>query len=71
MAVDSLHSWVGLDSEGLGWVVDAVASAGWKEGDEVLYFRRADERAKVNLVGEMWEMDCIVSEVDLGSRWMV
>jgi hypothetical protein len=35
----------------------------------VLYLRRADERAKVNLVGEMWEMDCIVSEV-VGGKWV-
>jgi hypothetical protein len=60
---------VGLDGEDLGWGVDAVASAGWKDGDEVLYLRRADERAKVNLVGEMWEMDCIVSEV-VGGKWV-
>lgn len=33
--------------------MDGVASVGWRDGDEVLYFRRADERARVNLVGDV------------------
>lgn len=46
--------------------MDTVARVGWKDGDEVLYLSRDEERARRNLVGEMCERDCMVSEVLIG-----
>ena len=40
-----------------------LASAGRKDGDVVLYLRRADEKARPNLVGEACERDCMVSDM--------